>query len=255
MNAPLLIGQRQRQRLTAALTPSLAALAARWREGAGVETLTVTVIEDQTPPRESARYLLRSRERWLACDAPERSWVALAEGWLGCRVENATPLTQHLTRAFCRELFDALMMEQRDDIATDDITIDEWARWPFAPARARLLRFDLNLDGIPLSLLGDSAAWAALLAPAPTAPLPLEPCATALGPTPLRLQATLPAANVPLVDLATLAVGDFLNLGLDLSGRVSLRGIDNALDLTAEVGRREHHKAVRILSDSPEPRS
>jgi flagellar motor switch protein FliM len=69
---------------------------------------------------------------------------------------------------------------------------------------------------------------------------------SALGEIPVSVDVRLPCIRISMTDMATLGVGDFLDLGYDLSGRVRVVGANVDVDLVAVLGQHDSHKAIRI---------
>jgi hypothetical protein len=260
-----LLGSRRLAQLQEEVLAALAPLVQRWwpeppalqlriENFAGAaalrsDELRYLVREDRGTSRRDA---VQDDERWFALLGSEREFLALAEGWLGCRVAAPSDLIALLLRTFSEELFTALA----PDAATGTPTVEARPDWSQLPtnldrAGAGTLVLDIALAEARCTLLTSAALWPALAAlpQAHQRDTALTPCNQALGECRVDIDAMLPAVRLPLADIAALAEGDFLNLGHDLSGSVQLRDAGGTLDLTAIVGRQAQHKAVRLRAD------
>lgn len=239
-----LIAQHRLDRIAADTRAALGILCSRWWPAGATAAVDTTRCDPAGLPESGIGCVLQGGGRWLAVFASEHDWRALPGAWLGCNVGPASPLAQSLTRSFCQELFAALAGAAPEDAAQSG---------PLRPRElpgidepgAGILRCALRLDAIPLTLLAGPALWPAAEAPARPGP-ELTPCHAALGEARALLRVSLPTVRVPLTDLASLAPGDFLRLGLDLSGSVLLRGENVDLTLPATIGRRGGRKAVQL---------
>lgn len=243
-----LIAQRQLDRIAAELPASVGELCSRWWARSIGIAATVSRCGDADVPASAIGCLLRGGEHWLLIAADECDWQTLAGAWLDVDVGADSALAQALQRAFCAELFAALAGAPPVETAAPAALRPR--EWPalLAPGSGGLC-CRIRLDDIPLTLLASPSLWPAPNVSAARSAPPLTPCHAALGETRVRLQVGLPPVHVPLTDLAALAPGDFLRLGLDLSGSVWLRGENIELALTGSIGRNGDRKAVKLDVD------
>lgn len=237
------------------LQETLPALLRRWSPKPGAQCeARVSALDDvlEFAP-ERIRYLAHAGDCWLVLNGGERVWAALAESWLGCHVASGSSLVGVLEREFCMDLFQCVA--QIGDIDTPIATVLNDVEWSEIPAYALrrgagTLRIDWTLDAGELTLWASAPLLGSALAnddSSDVSALNPESRAQALNETRVRLSAHLPAVHLPLPEVATLAVGDFLNLRHDLSGRVELRGLDADVCLSAAVGRLDGFRAVSLL--------
>lgn len=240
--------------LEARVRQSLPGLLERWWvRSCEVREVRIGALDEPEPfAPERVRYLARSGEQLLALTGAERSWLTLAEGWLGCHVGGAGQLVQTLERAFCADLFQALARTETAPAVMSDVA---WAQIEDAALRpgAGGLRLELTLGDAALTLVLNAALLGAGAWPEPAAPRrALRACNEVLEATRVRMAVHLPAVQVPLTAVAALAVGDFLNLRQDLSGRVEMRGEQVDVQLSGSVGCVHGRKAV-LLEDINRP--
>lgn len=244
-----LIGRRQLDRLEERVRHVLTPLGERWWPAGDVlQAVGIGNFCGEELVGSKARYFVERDDTWLALFGPERGWLALAEGWLGCSVAAGSELVQTLTRAFCSEMFNALRgSEQIADVRSDL----SWAQLPsnlLQPGAGTLL-LNITIGGVELKLLASATLWPDLAVPSVVrSSKEIVPCHAALNACRVDVSAMLPVAQVSLTDIATLAVGDFLNLGHDLSGQVQLRGENISLTLPAIIGRDRLSKAIRLTA-------
>lgn len=245
-----LLGRRRLALLEAEVQATLAPLVERWWPRPAALTVAIENLSPAAGPAAGdLRFFARRDDAWLALVASEQEYVGLAEDWLGCTVATSSDLVRALLRTFGGELFAALADRDAPPAALfEPDAHPQSVQLPPDMARpgAGTLALDIAIGGGRLRLLASAALWPTLAEQPRGAVPPLAPCSTALGECRVALNAMLPAVRLPLPGIATLAVGDFLNLGHDLSGTVQLRGVDAALALSATLGRRASHKAIRI---------
>lgn len=242
-----LIGRRALDRIEAQARQALVELAAAWWPDAIDIRIDASVFDSAAELPQAARYCVQRDEKWLALFAAEREWQALTEAWLGCAMAPSSELGQVLIQRFCSELLPALAADSGAGMLQEGVRREQLPG--YGQPGAGLVRCKLRLGAVNLTLLTSAALWPALreALPAPT-PCVLVPCGAALGETRITVRAWLPAVQVPLTDMATLAVGDFLCLGLDLSGAVVLRSENSQLALAATIGRSGDRKAVQLCT-------
>jgi hypothetical protein len=206
-------------------------------------------------PIDELRGFAQQEETWLALLGSERNCLALAEGWLGCRVAASSELVLSLLRTFCGELFAALAGSDAETSRGSAPALESRPTWSHLPANfaqpgAGALVLNIAIGDTTFTLLTSAALWPALATPtARRSASKLTPCNQALGACRVDIEAMLPAVRLPLAGIAALATGDFLNLGHDLSGIVELRSNAATIGLSATVGRQTRLKAVRLSGD------
>jgi hypothetical protein len=252
-----LTGRTRLAQLQTEVRGALQPLLQRWWSQPVEATAAIESFSDVAAlPCDELRGFARQGEVWLALLGSERDCLALAEGWLGCKVAASSELVLNLLRTFCGELLAALA-GNAGDTQPGSKSVSEhrpaWSQLPtgFARPGAGTLVLNIAIAGANCTLLTSAALWPALATPAaPRKAKGLTPCNEALGACRVDIEALLPAVRLPLAGIAALATGDFLNLGHDLSGLVELRSADATIGISASVGRQMQHKAVR-LSGAP----
>jgi hypothetical protein len=244
-----LLGSRRLDELGTRIQQVLPALARDWwRQESCIQLVAVSVF-NETLRSSSLRYVLRggSAGEWLAFLGTEQAWLKLAESWLGCEVVADTPLVGALRREFCLSFFRQLL-----EPAASAVMVLEQASWSDIPACALQLGggavvIELDVEGIPVIVLAPITLWPDLAAwPASASPISVQPVAAGLADTALQVEVRLPSVRVSMADIGTLAVGDFLDLGHDLSGRVRVMSAAAPFELAAVLGQHEQHKAISI---------
>lgn len=245
-----LIGQRQLNLIEENVRIALASLVRRWWPTDEV-TQSVKISNFYSAEHlqnQPANYFAEDDKCWMAMFCAEGTSLALAEHWLGCKGTGDSELIKTLMRRFFADVFG--VFTQRSKIPALHYSVP-WSRLPNDMMRpgAGTLLLDLTVSSIELKLLLSVAIFPDVTEP-PVVRVPkkLTPCTVALGASLVRISAALPLAQIPLTDIVTLAEGDFLNLGHDLSGRVQVQGEDIQLSLSATVGRNQKHKAVRLTA-------
>jgi hypothetical protein len=218
-----------------------------WLQAPTVDVAIVACSGARAELGDSARYCLRADALWLALFAAEDAALQLAQGWLGCSVPRAGAALKNLERKFVIELFAGLSGCAATPAIEENIAID--ALPDIARPGAGGLSIELNIGGAIVNLLTTAALWPALgELPQRSAKLARVTAASALGACGVRLEASLPAVQMSLADVAGLGVGDFLNLQYDLSGQIRLRGADIDVSLPATLGRSGARKAAQIIA-------
>jgi len=212
------------------------------------------------------RYLLRSGDLWLALLGVDHVWMKLAGAWLGCDVlagagqdarmaENAGmrgtgSLTRHLQKEFCVELFTHLAAP-----AVIEAVVLEPEDAPKLPSSALrtgsgAVAIELDIDGVPLTLVAPIDLWPQLATPAVKASRQsLSSVAAALGKTRVALNVCLPAVQWSVAEAAALTVGDFVDLRQDLSGRAHVTAANMRLTLAGVLGKEAGCKAVTLTDE------
>lgn len=207
-------------------------------------------VSSGVPRASSIRYLVRDGDLWLAFMGQESIWRKLAESWLGCEVLLDSALTRSLQREFCLALFAGLAGREG---ATASLADEELPHIPPGALRpgAGTVVVEIDVDGVPLTLLAPIELWPAVSMPAVgAARSKLTPAAHALAESTIKLDVQLGAVRMPLTELATLRAGDFLDLAHDLSGRVHVTGAGVDLSLSAAIG--QHHGCKAICMEANE---
>lgn len=242
-----LLGQQRLARAGACIQQSLPELAARWWGEDNRVQLVAVSMWDEALRSSSVRCVVRDEaDGWLALLGTQQAWLKLAESWLGCDVPADSPLVETLHREFCLALHARLSSCDGAAVALDE---PGWFAIPgnaLTPGGGALV-VELDVDGIPLTLLAPIAFWPEIAAwPPVRTSQSMQQVASALGDTPLRVDVRLPGVRVAMTDMASLAVGDFLNLEHDLSGRVRVTSEHVDIDLPALLGQHGGCKAIRI---------
>lgn len=245
-----LIGQRQLNSIEEHVRIALASLVGRWWPTDEV-TQSVEIsnfYSKEHLQNQSANYFAEDDGCWMAMFCAEGTSLTLAEHWLGCKGTGDSELIKTLMRGFFADAFGVFSPRSKTPALHYSVP---WSQLPsdmMQPGAGTLL-FELTVSSIELKLLVSAAMFADVTEPPVVrAPKKLTPCTVALGASLVRLSAALPLAQIPLTDIVTLAKGDFLNLGHDLSGRVQVQGEDVQLSLSATVGRNQKHKAIRLTA-------
>lgn len=221
-----------------------------WQQENRIQLISVSMWNEEF--RASAlRYVLRGAEgRWLALLGAEAAWLKLAESWLGCEVAVEGPLVSALRRGFCHALYRQLV--GRDESA---VVLDRPA-WSDVPAGALAtgggtLVIELDVEAVPITVLSPVVLWADLASWSSPASVPgLQQVASALAANVVQVEVRLPGVRVPVTDMGSLTVGDFLDLEYDLSGRVHLVGVGAQINVSAMLGQCAGSKAVKIDSQN-----
>jgi hypothetical protein len=246
-----LLGSRTLARIEAQVHAALDKLAVQWwpQEDAVQNPAVYALDASQlTALGSRARYLLQQQEQWLAVFGTERSALQLAQGWLGCSIDRADDLVKTLEQRFYAELFCALTDAATLPALATQVECKDLPESTVRPGSS-LLAIDVVLGGVEQKWVTTAALWPFTQAAPRAAPRhKLVAAATALGQSRVRLEASLPAVQMPLAEVAGLMAGDFLNLQHDLSGRLQLSGTDIQLSLPAVLGRRGAHKAALIAA-------
>ena len=243
-----LLGQQRLDRLAEQVHRAFVPLGERWwPSGTEVQIIGINnFYADNALTNSTAHYFLQQDERWLALFGNERAWLMLAEGWLGCNVATMTSLVQTLIDVFLGELFFALSEHKATPTIRSELPLSQLPAG-FARPGAGTLLIELSIAGTVFQLLASAALWPQLAEPSiRRTEKKLIACHTALGACRVHLDVTLPVAQITLTHIATLAAGDFLNLGHDLSGEVVLQGRNIALTLPAAVGQHGIRKAIQL---------
>lgn len=105
--------------------------------------------------------------------------------------------------------------------------------------------------GLPLHGLALGGAWVeqigANVLPAPRADVTLTPRHMLLSKGSTRIELSLGKAELPLSELATIAVGDVLSLDISYKDPLPLRTIDGQALCKAYLGRMGQNKAIQII--------
>jgi|GEM_PF-1368501 len=246
VRAYYLPGASQLRRFEEQVSDRLRPLVGRWWPEADI-ALSVHAVENTDSEPRPVRYLARRGEKWLALSGADSAWQAAVEAWLGCRAGGDSDLARALERAFCGDLFRALAADPASMAAPLLLADVEWSQLP-AEASARgggSVSLELRIGEATFAALAGAGLWYEAPPATPTKSAS-QSCADALQSSAVRLSVQLPTVQIPLVDVATLAVGDFLNLQNDLSGRVQVSGPDLDMTLPATLGCRQGRKAVQL---------
>lgn len=244
-----LLGRRQLDALGARIQQALPPLARNWwRQENRIQLVGVSTWTEELRS-SSLRYVLRDGEgRWLALLGTEQAWLKLAESWLGCEVPVEGPLIRTLRHEFCLALYRQMVGPEATAVVLEPAG---WSEIP--PSSLKVgggaLVIELDVDGIPLTVLAPVGLWPEFASWPVSRPAPvLQQAAAALADTSLAIEVRLHSVRVPMTDMGSLAAGDFLNLGHDLSGRVRVMNEGSQIDLSAVLGQHDGHRAVRIES-------
>jgi len=200
------------------------------------------------------RYLLRSDDLWLALLGVDHVWMKLAGAWLGCDELAGSRLTRHLQKEFCVELFTHLAAPAVIEAVV--LEPEDAPKLPSSTLRggSGAVAIELDIDGVPLTLVAPIDLWPELATPAVKAlRQPLSSVAAALGKTRVALNVCLPAVQWSVAEAAALTVGDFVDLRQDLSGRAHLTAADMRLTLAGVLGKEAGCKAVTLTDEITPP--
>lgn len=256
MNAearPLFVlGQRQLDQIGASMQHALAELSRSWWRDRALQLVGVSMWSE-TWRSASLKYLLRAEQgRWLGFLGADKAWLKLAEGWLGCDVPVGGPLVDTLEREFCLACFRSVVGADVVAVVLDHST---WSDIPASALRTGggALVIELDVEGVPLTLLAPIDLWPPFATwQTPRSTSPLHEASKSLRESVVELEVRLAAARIPMTEIGTLAVGDFLNLEHDLSGRVRVLSAQASVELTAVLGQQGGCKAVRIEKSAGE---
>jgi hypothetical protein len=251
-----LLGKTQLAAVANRVHEVLPALARGWWKGAcPVQLAGVTAAVDLRDQLSASpvRYLLRAGDLWLAFLGAEHAWLKLTEGWLDCEITASSTLAKFLQRRFCLELFAGLTGTSAEPavLGPEDA--------PRLPPHATRMGYgspvvELDIHGVPLTCVAPVELWPNITQPSVRLTRkPLLPVSKALDECRIALDVRLPAVKWSVSEAATLAVGDFLDLRQDLSGRVRVTGAGFDFALAAALGQEGGQKAVRLMNDESEP--
>lgn len=247
----LLMGGRRFAAIGERVRRALDAVAREWwSEPQRLQLIAVTALEDAEPSLRASRmrYVARDGEAWLGYLAPDFACVKLAEGWLGCEIAAPGPLIATLEREFCLALFTHLR-----GTGGCAVIVDDGSHIPPAAAQAGAgtTIVEIDIEGVPLTLIVPAQLWPDLLdIPAQPCARPLNQAASAVADTRIRLEARLPAVQMPLSEVSALAPGDFIDLQLDLSGSVRIVSREMSLRLDAVLGKQDGQRAIQLRTVS-----
>ena len=217
-----------------------------WSEENRIQLVGVTGWTDELRSSSLRCVVREGVDGWIAFVGAEYAWLKLAESWLHCEVPTDGPLIQALQREFCLAVYRRLAGRDAPAVVLED---GDWSRVPADALQpgAGTVVVELDVDGVPLTLVASIALWPELAAwREPRPAQPTHQVVSALGEIPVSVDVRLPCIRIPMTDMATLGVGDFLDLGYDLSGRVRVVGANVDVDLVAVLGQHDSHKAIRI---------
>jgi hypothetical protein len=219
-----------------------------WTQPQGLQVIAVTPLESAAQSIRSSRlrYVARDGDAWLGYIAPDFACVKLAEGWLGCEISSPGPLVETLEREFCQGLFAELRGAEGAAVVLTD---SDWSQLPATElhAGAGTVVIEIDIDGVPVTLIAPARLWPELLdATVRPSSRALGQVAAAVPDTRIRLEARLPAVQVPFAEVGALAPGDFIDLQLDLSGSVRLVSRDIELSVPALLGKSDGQRAIQL---------
>jgi flagellar motor switch protein FliM/N len=248
-----LLGGRRLAALNERVRLALEAVAREWfAQPHALQLIAVTPAESTAAELRTCRlrYLARDGDAWLGYIAPDFACVKLAEIWLGCAIPAPGPLVETLEREFCLELFGQLRGTHGGAaifVGNDSSGLPDSA----LRAGAGTAIVEVDIDGIPLTLVVPAQVWPDLLdVPVGASTRPLSEVATALTASRIHVEARLPAVQLPLSEVSSLALGDFVDLQLDLTGAVRIVSNELPLALEAVLGKRDGHRAIQINNNS-----
>lgn len=243
-----LLGERQLEEVGACIQQALPDLSSHWWRDRALQLIGVTRWREELRDGP-VRFLVRGEAgRWLGVLGTESAWLKLGEGWLGCHVPSSGPLVATLQREFCRALYAAVAGADGSAAVLEHVS---WSDIPDEALRtgggALVIEFDV--EGVPLAVLAPIALWPKSAEwNAPARGQKLQQVAASLQESKVDLDVRLPVSRIPMTEMGTLAIGDFLDLQQDLSGRVRLSSERADIELTGVLGRQDEHKAIRIES-------
>lgn len=244
-----LLGARRLRSVEAQIHAALDRLVARWWvKPIGTSVRASAFDETALALDDSAYHCAGEVDRWLALFVSEQDVRSLAGVWLGCQVAHLSELTRQLERRFFSELFMAVTATSQLPILQGDAEWRDFSRGMVRPG-AGVILLELDVGGVELRMLACASWWPQFTEGGEKFNGALVEAAAAMRSCHVRLEARLPAARMALSDVAPLAVGDFVNLQLDLSGQVRLVGTDVDVVLPAVLGQSGGAKAV-VLSES-----
>lgn len=217
-----------------------------WCDESRIQLAGVTSWDEELRASPLPCVVRESAEGWLAFLGAEHAWLKLAESWLNCGVASAGPLIQTLQREFCLAVYRSLTARDAAAVVLEEAT------WSQVPSHALqqgggAVVVELDVDGVPLTLIAPLTLWPPLADwPQVRSAQPQQQVISVLRDTLVDVDVRLPCVRMPMTDMATLAVGDFLDLGYDLSGQVRVVGAAADLTLPAVLGQAGSRKAVQI---------
>lgn len=248
-----LLGKARLAAVADRVNESLPQLARGWWRGAcPIQLAGVTPAVDlrEQLNLSHVRYLLRSGDLWLALLGVDHVWMKLAGAWLGCDVLASSPLTRHMQKEFCIELF--IQLAAPAVIEPVVLEPEDVPKLPSSTLRtgSGAVAIELDIDGVPLTLVAPIDLWPQLAAPAvKAARQPLNSVVAALSKTRVALNVCLPAVQWSVAEAAALAVGDFVDLQQDLSGRAHVTAANLHLTLAGVLGKEAGCKAVTLTEE------
>jgi hypothetical protein len=241
-------GRQQLDAIGARVQQTLPELARDWwGENGRVQLVAVEPWSDELRSSAVRAVVREDTDRWLCFIGPEQAWLKLAEGWLGCEVHAPGPLVDLLLRELCLAIYRQVAASSGAAAVLED---GGWSLVSPASLAAHVgtVVIELDIDGVPLTLVGPSSLWSEADAwPAMREGARTQPVSEALADTRVRIDVRLPEVRVPMADVTELAVGDFLDLEHDVSGRVRVIAQGVALELTGQLGQADGCRAAKII--------
>ncbi|UHQ56888.1 FliM/FliN family flagellar motor switch protein [Microbulbifer sp. YPW16] len=239
------VGSQRLKRLRAELEPRLEAFEAGWWHGVNTLKL-VDVCEFYT---ESSLYHdyrifrnIRFGDENIIFVGDSAVWHELFSSLFEGESLESDELEHHILQRLCQDFCRRMVPDADGESISVDDHDESVNRYG-----SGCVALEMDVRGIPVSVLLTRGIWKGLLGPVKTEPSKgVQPLNSAVGPQNTLLRAYFKASDIPCESVMDLKPGDFIPLGQDFTGVVSV-SCGSQPDLFAAVlGKTDENRAIKI---------
>lgn len=244
-----LLSQSQLSHFETWLQSILSVLAKRWwSDISQIQVTARACTPDDALAEKSVRQIYQRDDSYLLVCGSGKHWINAVSGWLGCEVDQSSPLTKELEGQYCKELVASMDQAWNPCTSPNHLDVKKIIATYSQPGHGGIA-VEVTINNFSHMFLTAAAAFP-LVFEAKDNPtdVSLVNVANALHATAVTLEARLAAVKVPLLNVSTMRVGDFIDLQHNLSGEILLDGVSADISFKAELGQRENNKAAQITS-------
>lgn len=249
-----LLNQRRLARIAGELRPMIEDIVRRWWPRTVEVLIHVKEYANTngaaTAKDQTIRHAYQCADQHLLFMGTDKQWTLAASEWLGCNVDQPSPLTNELESQYCQELASSIGSDARHSSCGDSEDIQAVLTSYLRPG-AGAVAIEITVNGFTQILLTTADLFPCVDEHEDTVNnINLVSVADALSESKVTLKAYLTPSKLPLMDIAALAPGDFLNLKHDLRGEIFLIGNNSSVLIKAELGQRGNNKAALIIAEN-----
>jgi hypothetical protein len=235
----------------AAFKPLLVEVAQKWWPSTPDVSLKVVELFDKKKIGQISTYgVYQSNDHHLLFKCDETAWAIAISEWVGCQIDQPSPLAKELQHKFISEIINAIATKDTKIVCHDADKAEEIIERYSRPGSGGVIA-EITINNATFRILTTAALFPSLIGKEDrVAKFKLADAREAINGSSVVLEARLPSAKLPIMQVSSISEGDFINLQMDLSGKIILTGKDIDISITAELGQRDGHKAALVISES-----